>query len=94
MKNAFERRREHRQILRQAKSAESRFVKVLEIEARMRAYESAYYDLYSVRCKVRYCKGWYWVHSRKVRASKLEEMTNHLLALKHEQDLNIPEQSL
>lgn len=92
MKNAFERRREHRKLLQHARTEESRFVKILEIEARMRAYETAYMDYYNRPCKIRYCKGWYWVHNRKVRASRLQELTQRLYALKHEQNLNVPEE--
>lgn len=93
MKNAFERRREHRKLLRTAKTKEAQFVKITEIEHRMLAYETAYKDLYDVKCKVSYKSGWYWVHSRKVRGDKLEEMTTRLATLLHERELNSPEEA-
>ena len=88
MKNAFERRRDHRKLLRTAKTKEAQFVKIQEIEHRMRAYEEAYKECYNVSCKVQYKSGWYWVHNRRVRGEKLEEMTARLSALTHEKELN------
>lgn len=93
MKNAYERRLEHRKLMRQAKTKEAQFVKINEIEHRMLAYENAYRDLYDVKCKVSYRGGWYWVHSRKVRSETLESMTARLAALLHERELNAPEES-
>lgn len=92
MKNAYERRRDHRNLLRAAKNTTARIVKMGEIEHRMLSYEIAYFDLYQVKCKVSYRSGWYWVHNRKVRAEKLEAMTANLLAKFHERELNIPEE--
>jgi hypothetical protein len=92
MKNAFERRRDHRKLLRTAKTKEAQLVKIPEIEKRMRAYEEAYKECYDTRCKVSYKAGWYWVHSRRVRAEKLEEMTTRLQATLHERELNLPEE--
>lgn len=92
MKNAFERRRDHRKLLRTAKTKEAQFVKINEIEHRMHAYEIAYKECYDTRCKVSYKSGWYWVHSRRVRAEKLEEMTARLQSLIHEKELNLPEE--
>lgn len=94
MKNAFERRRDHRKLMRQARTKDAQFVKIQEIEHRMAAYENAYKDLYEVKYKVSYKSGWYWVHGRKVRAEELERMTTHLAALLHERELNAPEESL
>lgn len=87
MKNAYERRRDHRNLLRRARTEQSRFVKILEIEHRCRAYEDAYKDYYKVTCKVKYENGWYWVHHRRVRASELEQLTNNLLVLQHAREL-------
>lgn len=87
MKNAYERRKLHRDLLRKARTEESRFVKILEIEGRIRAYEQAHKDYYKVIHTVNYENGWYWVHNKRVRASELERMTNQLLVLQHERYL-------
>jgi len=94
MKNAFERRRDHRKLLRTAKTKAAQFVKIAEIEHRMHAYETTYKECYGVSCKTSYKAGWYWVHGRKVRSDKLEEMTNQLEALMHEKELNCPVEDL
>lgn len=87
MKNAYERRREHRKLLQHARTEQSRFVKILEIEAAIKAYEGAYRDYYKTNCNVKYLNGWYWVGNKRVRRSDLEMMTNMLLVNQHEREL-------
>lgn len=90
--NAYEKRKAHRDLVNKTRSDDQRAVKVHEALMRCRSYENSYFQLYGVKCNVRYVNGWYWVHNRKYRASTLNSMIVRLEVLKHNQDCPAPEE--
>jgi len=92
--NGYERRRQERlqaQAARREKEREETFISTSNL---ISAYEREFNALYGYPAKIYSKKGWIYVNGKNVRRDRLIEMTRQLQARLHQQELNIPEQSL
>ena len=90
MTNAYQRRRDHQASIRRTAYSEKQHDALLDINAVQKRYEDAFQDLYGELPKITYCKGWYTT-TRRYRRGDIEAQTDIMLAKKHEQELNTPE---
>lgn len=60
--------------------------RMIEVDALMRRYETAYFDYYGRKCHVKYATGWFTVHHRKVREERFLQMIKQLEVLLHQQE--------
>ena len=93
--NAYERRARERKLEAAARRKPDlefrRAERLIAANKLIQRYEEAYSKYHKRLIKVTYNAGWFTVHSRKVRAIRLEEMARNLESLVHEQSLLHPE---
>lgn len=85
--NAYEKRLVHRQAVQRQHLQDKKDKRWIEVQRYCSHYENAYLALHGRVVVVRYCKGWYSVHNRRYRESKLIDMTKMLEAHKHVQGI-------
>lgn len=84
--NAYEQRRKAIADKQNATRKANQDVRMMEVDALMKRYENAYFDYYGRNCKVKYAKGWFTVHHRKVREERFLQMIKQLEVLLHQQE--------
>ena len=84
--NAYEQRRKAIADKQNATRKANQEVRMMEVDALMKRYENVYFDYYGRNCKVKYAKGWFTVHHRKVREERFLLMIKQLEVLLHQQE--------
>lgn len=91
--NGYERRKLVRTNAAKARRQLQRQDHMMEVHEALLEYEKVYTAYYKVPARASYSNGWVLVNGFRYRIKKIKEMTNHLYASIHEQELNAPEQS-
>lgn len=86
--NAYERRKKARLDRAAERRSLNQEHKALEVDKILLEYENVFKALYGRPIKISFSKGWVSIRNKKVRLTRLQEMTRQLQARLHEQEIS------
>ena len=86
--NAYERRKKARLDRAAERRSLNQEHKALEVDKILLEYEEVFYALYGRPVKLTFSRGWVAIRNKKIRLTRLQEMTKQLQARLHEQEIS------